>query len=73
MPTYPFGIVFGAMVMTGHTLIVTGNVPEQPFASVARTVTLTPEPFIDVGVPLIIPELLRLNPAGQVPVTVVHV
>ena len=63
----PFANAVGVVLIVGHTRMVTARVPAQPFASTARTVTLTPAPLAVVGVPLSTPAVLRDNPAGSVP------
>jgi hypothetical protein len=65
-------VLMAGSVMTGQTLMLTSWSLKQPFASVARTVTLTAAPVEAVGVPLSTPPLLNVRPAGQMPLGVVQ-
>ena len=67
--------VAGFTAITGQTLIFSVWSRKQVFASIARTVTVVPfTPLVGtVGVPLMLPVLLRLRPSGQVPEDVLQV
>ena len=60
------------MVTTGQIFSEIVAVAWQPWASVVRTLKLVAAPVEAVGMPEMTPDVLRVRPAGSVPLVTVH-